>query len=99
MRMAESRCLAVGADLRAGEVLDIGGDVNRLDRCQRGHASRLAPGQKLPQAPRIGLAGVRVADLDVKKSRKRTAARSPVDVTRAGRGKPEEGKGASKFMP
>jgi len=48
---------------RAGELLDVAGDVHRLHGRDRGHTVSLAPGQELDNRLRIGAPGVAVADV------------------------------------
>ena len=48
---------------RAAELLDIGGDMQRLHVGDRRDAGRLAPGQEFPRGDRVGAPGVPVADL------------------------------------
>ena len=45
------------------QVVDAGGDVNRLDVAQMGNAMHVAPGGEAGRGLRVGLAGVRVPDM------------------------------------
>ena len=47
----------------AAELLDVGGDVQRLHVGDRGDAGAFAPGQEFPRRLRVGAARVPVADL------------------------------------
>ena len=48
---------------RAGQLLDVAGDVHRLHGRDRRHAVILAPGQKFAHRLRVGAAGVAVANV------------------------------------
>lgn len=49
--------------LPVAEILDIGSDVDRTHRINRGHAAGLQPSAERADRPHVGAAGVRVADL------------------------------------
>ena len=89
--MAASSCLTRRfLDLRAA-VGDIGGDMEGLDRGELGDAAALAPVEEAGrlarphQGAQVGAAGVGVADVPAKNSRKRFWARSPARAIAAGR--------------
>ena len=89
IRMAARCCLTVGAGFGLRELLDVGGDVHRLD-VDQGQTLPLAPSEEIARPP--GRRPRRVFGLRmvaVKNSMKRRAAWSPASAMRAGRIGPE----------
>jgi hypothetical protein len=64
--------------------LDPGGDVHRLDGCDRRHAGGGAPGQKFLCSSRIARLVCELRILAARNSRKRIEARSPAAAASAG---------------
>jgi hypothetical protein len=82
----------------ASQLLDVGGDVQRLHVGDRRDAGAFAPGQKFPNRLREARRVCRLRMLAAKNSRKRVWAWSPAVTTKAEISRAEEGRGAMWFM-
>jgi hypothetical protein len=71
-------------EARLGKLLEIGGDMYRLDGGDRRNSDALAPRQKFPDTPSIGARVCALRILAVKNSKKRFCARPPAAAIRAG---------------